>query len=92
MTDSLTGIQIILGRLDLLGEQIAQMENGKVPRYLSIKSVARMLDLKENAVRQLIHRRALPSLQLGRRRLVLLDDLQKMLVRYPSKDEILAQY
>lgn len=92
MTDPLTDTQIILARLDLLGAQIAQLENFKMPRYLSIKSVGVMLDLNENAVRQLIHRRAIPSYRQGRRRLVMLEDLQKTLVRVPSKDEVLAQY
>ena len=92
MTEPLTDTQLVLARLDQLGSQIDQLQDLKLPRYLSAKSVGVMLDLKENAVRQLIHRRTLPSYRFGNRRLVLLDDLQKLLIRYPSNDELIASY
>ena len=92
MSKPLTDTQLVLARLDHLGAQIDQLQDLKLPRYLSAKSVGVMLDLKENAVRQLIHRGVIPSYRFGNRRLVLLEDVQKLLVRYPSKDELLAQY
>ena len=92
MTEPLTDTQIILARLDQQGAQIDQLKDLKLPRYLCAKSVGVMLDMKENAVRQLIHRRVIPSYKFGSRRLVLLEDVQKLLVRYPSKDELMAHY
>ena len=80
---------LILAKLNEISQKLDNKGDSEIPQYLSIKTVAAMLDMEENAVRQMIHRREIPSYKLGRRRLVRLDDLTMVMVEYRTMDDIL---
>ena len=61
-------------------------------RYLSIPTAAKIFDLTQDAVRSMIKRRDIPHFKLGKRVRLSYAELQRCLVRYPSKGEVALDY
>ena len=56
-------------------------------RYLSVKTVSEMFDIKQDTVRKWIAKRFLPSFNIRGLVRVKLSDVESMLSRKPSKEE-----
>ena len=89
MDESQINLRMILAKLSEISRKVDRQGNSDVPQYLSIKKAAAILDMEENAVRQMIHRREIPSYRLGRRRLIRAEDLERVMVKYPAIEEVL---
>ncbi len=57
-------------------------------RYLSVRSVSEVFDIKEDTVRKWIQKRLIPSYNIRGLVRVKLTDLEIMMVRKPSQKEV----
>lgn len=57
-------------------------------RYLSVRSVSELFDIKEDTVRKWIQKRLIPSYNIRGLVRVKLTDLELMMVRRPSQKEV----
>lgn len=83
--------RMIIQRLERLSTQIRDLEDCRLPQYLSPKTVAFVLDTTEKSVRSILRNRDIPYYKAGRRVRILLDDLEKYLIRHPSMDEMVRE-
>ena len=74
--------------LKLIRIQLDSIKESTPPEYLSIKSAARRFDLTDVAVRSMIKRREVSYYKLGSRVRLEAKEFKRMLIKYPSVDEI----
>ena len=81
-------LRILRDQLELIKFSLESVNETRPAEYLSIKSVARLFDLSEEAVRSMIRRREVSFYKLGSRVRLLPKDIENLLIKHPSVDEI----
>ena len=92
MTEPLTDAQIILAHLARIESKVDALSDYKMPRYLTVKQVAKRLNTTVGNIEVMRNRRQFPFFKRGRQVLIKEMDIEKLLVRYPDKDELLARF
>ena len=85
-------LDIILRRLAQIESKIDTLADQTPPKYLSVKQAAAYLGTTEVNIHTQLSRRQMPFYKNCNRTFIKVSDIEKLMTRYQSKDELLADY
>ena len=85
-------LTLIMAQLDRIEAKVDALGDRTPPKYLTVKQAAEYLSMNEGNIRTQLSRRQMTCFKMGNRTLIKLSDLEGLMTKYASNEEVTKDY